>query len=160
MRWINRRVMISRLIWMYHGLFLDILCFGRDMVLGAWQSFSLGVNLLKSRNRQRSLFHVLHCFSLRCETCGYVQGMGPIAATLLCYFEPEHVYASLVRLHDAYSMHSIFSPGFPGLLEAIYIQERITEQMMPDVYAAFKKHITFRNPVLRAVSFCSITPYL
>ncbi|KAH7915687.1 rab-GTPase-TBC domain-containing protein [Hygrophoropsis aurantiaca] len=89
---------------------------------------------------QRSLFHVLHSFSLHCETCGYVQGMGPIAATLLCYFEPERVYAALVRLHDAYSMHTIFSPGFPGLLEAIYVQERIMELMMPGVYAAFKKH--------------------
>ncbi|KAF7307247.1 Rab-GAP TBC domain-containing protein [Mycena indigotica] len=89
---------------------------------------------------QRSLFHVLHCFSLRCSECGYVQGMGPIAATLLCYLDPEKTYASLVRLHDAYSMHSIFSPGFPGLLEAIYVQERITEQMMPDVYKAFQKH--------------------
>ena len=38
---------------------------------------------------QRSLFHVLHCFSIRCHECEYVQGMGPIAATLLCYFEPE-----------------------------------------------------------------------
>jgi hypothetical protein len=38
-------------------------------------------------------------------------------------------------------MHTIFSPGFPGLLEAIYVQERITEQMMPDVYAAFKSHM-------------------
>ncbi|KAF9008191.1 RabGAP/TBC [Hymenopellis radicata] len=90
---------------------------------------------------QRSLFHVLHCFSLRCSTCGYVQGMGPIAATLLCYFDPERVYASLVRLHDSYALHSIFSPGFPGLLEAIYVQERITQEMMPDVYAAFKKHM-------------------
>lgn len=92
-------------------------------------------------NRQRSLFHVLHSFSLRCSDCGYVQGMGPIAATLLCYFEPERVYATLVRLHDAYAMHTIFSPGFPGLLEAIYVQERITEQTMPDVYAAFKNHM-------------------
>ncbi|KAI0778988.1 rab-GTPase-TBC domain-containing protein [Trametes elegans] len=90
---------------------------------------------------QRSLFHVLHSLSLRCETCGYCQGMGPIAATLLCYFEPERAYASLVRLHDSYSMHSIFSPGFPGLLEAIYVQERLTEQMMPAVYSAFKKHM-------------------
>ena len=88
--------------------------------------------------RQRSLFHVLHSFSLHCTDCGYVQGMGPIAATLLCYFEPERVYASLVRLHDAYAMHRIFSPGFPGLLEALYVQERITEQTMPEVYAAFK----------------------
>ncbi|KAF9056052.1 rab-GTPase-TBC domain-containing protein [Panaeolus papilionaceus] len=90
---------------------------------------------------QRSLFHVLHSFSLRCPTCGYVQGMGPIAATLLCYFEPERAYASLVILHDAYNMHDVFSPGFPGLLEAIYVQERIMETMMPAVYAAFKKHL-------------------
>lgn len=67
--------------------------------------------------------------------------MGPIAATLLCYFEPERVYASLVRIHDAYQMHNIFSPGFPGLLEAIYVQERIIEQMMPEVYSAFKNHM-------------------
>jgi hypothetical protein len=26
---------------------------------------------------------------MRCHECEYVQGMGPIAATLLCYFEPE-----------------------------------------------------------------------
>ena len=91
--------------------------------------------------RQRSLFHVLHSLSLRCEECGYCQGMGPLAATLLCYFEPERAYASLVRIHDAYNMHAIFSPGFPGLLEAIYVQERLTEQMLPAVYAAFKKHM-------------------
>ncbi|CDO73439.1 hypothetical protein BN946_scf185013.g74 [Trametes cinnabarina] len=90
---------------------------------------------------QRSLFHVLHSLSLRCDSCGYCQGMGPIAATLLCYFEPERAYASLVRLHDSYSMHAIFSPGFPGLLEAIYMQERLTEQMLPAVYAAFKRHM-------------------
>lgn len=86
---------------------------------------------------QRSLFHVLHAFSLRCADCGYVQGMGPIAATLLCYYEPEKVYAVLVHLHDAYAMHTIFSPGFPGLLESIYVQERVMERMMPDVYASF-----------------------
>jgi hypothetical protein len=67
--------------------------------------------------------------------------MGPIAATLLCYLDPENVYASLVRLHDAYDMHAIFAPGFPGLLESIYVQERVTEEMMPGVYAAFKKHM-------------------
>ncbi|KAH0837909.1 RabGAP/TBC [Lanmaoa asiatica] len=90
---------------------------------------------------QRSLFHVLHSFSLRCEQCGYVQGMGPIAATLLCYFGPEKVYAALTHLHDAYAMHMVFSPGFPGLLETIYVQEQIMRLKMPDVYAAFKKHM-------------------
>jgi len=101
---------------------------------------------------QRSLFHVLHCFSLLCDSCGYCQGMGPIAATLLCYFDPEvssprliaeslssrkRVYSLMVRLHDVYGMHSIFAPGFPGLLEAFYVQERLMEYLMPDVYKSF-----------------------
>ncbi|KAF6754202.1 rab-GTPase-TBC domain-containing protein, partial [Ephemerocybe angulata] len=90
---------------------------------------------------QRSLFHVLHAFSLRCETCGYVQGMGPITSTLLSYMSPSLAYTSLVRLHDAYSLHTVFSPGFPGLLEAIYVQERLTQVAMPGVYAAFQKNM-------------------
>ena len=63
--------------------------------------------------------------------------MGPLAATLLCYYEPEKVYAMLVHLHDSYLMHTIFAPGFPGLLESIYVQERIMERMLPGVFAAF-----------------------
>ncbi|KAL5494688.1 hypothetical protein ACEPAI_149 [Sanghuangporus weigelae] len=90
---------------------------------------------------QRSLFHTLHSFSLVCNECGYCQGMGPIAATLLCYYEPEKVYSFLVHFHDEYELHDIFLPGFPGLLEAIYVQERIMERMLPSVFAAFKKHM-------------------
>ncbi|KAG8794254.1 hypothetical protein FRC12_025167 [Ceratobasidium sp. 428] len=90
---------------------------------------------------QRSLFHVLHAFSLLCPSCGYVQGMGPIAATLLNYFEPERTYAILVRLHDEYEMHTIFQPGFPGLLESIYVQERLVERVMPGVYQSLSKHM-------------------
>lgn len=97
--------------------------------------------VIDQMSSQRSLFHVLHSFSLRCGTCGYVQGMGPIAATLLSYMAPSLAYTSLVRLHDAYAMHSIFAPGFPGLLEAIYVQERLTQTTMPGVYAAFQKHM-------------------
>jgi USP6 N-terminal-like protein len=66
--------------------------------------------------------------------------MGPVAATLLSYMDPLRVYISLVRLHDKYSMHSIFSPGFPGLLEAIFVQEQLTQHLMPAVYDAFKQH--------------------
>ncbi|KAB5587963.1 Rab-GTPase-TBC domain containing protein [Ceratobasidium theobromae] len=90
---------------------------------------------------QRSLFYVLHAFAQLCPSCGYVQGMGPIAATLLNYFEPERTYAILVRLHDEYAMHSIFQPGFPGLLESIYVQERLVERIMPAVYHALSKHM-------------------
>ncbi|KAI5829295.1 RabGAP/TBC [Schizophyllum commune Tattone D] len=89
---------------------------------------------------QRALFHVLHSFSLYCDTCGYVQGMGPIASTLLLHLPPSTVYTLLCFMHSspAYSLHSMFAPGFPGLLEAIYVQERIMQTTMPDVYAALR----------------------
>jgi len=80
--------------------------------------------------------------------------MGPIAATLLSYLDApvslrprsalwktslirvsqQRVYAMMVRIHDAYQMHSIFIHGFPGLLECFYVQERLIEQVMPEVY--------------------------
>jgi len=34
-------------------------------------------------------------------------------------------------------MHSIFAPGFPGLLEGFYVQERLMEWLMPAVYKSF-----------------------
>ncbi|GAA5891792.1 hypothetical protein JCM6882_006209 [Rhodosporidiobolus microsporus] len=90
---------------------------------------------------QRALFHVLHAFGLRSEEIGgYCQGMGPIAATLLCYFEPERAYAGLCRLFDQYQLGHIFAPGFPGLVEAFYVQEKLVELLMPDVHAAFNEH--------------------
>lgn len=49
----------------------------------------------------------------------------------------QRAYSLLVRLHDDYGMHSIFAPGFPGLLEAFYVQERLMEHLMPDVYQSF-----------------------
>ncbi|BEJ12645.1 hypothetical protein CspHIS471_0211050 [Cutaneotrichosporon sp. HIS471] len=90
---------------------------------------------------QRALFHVLHAFSQSCGTCGYCQGMGSVAATLLCYFEPERTYSLMVRLHDLYDLHGMFAPGFPGLLETFYVQERLMESIMPDVYASFKRNM-------------------
>ncbi|GAA5873022.1 hypothetical protein JCM16303_006917 [Sporobolomyces ruberrimus] len=90
---------------------------------------------------QRALFHVLHAFGLRSENVGgYCQGMGPIAATLLCYFEPERAFAGLCRLFDQYHLENIFEPGFPGLMEVFYVQERLIELLMPDVHKAFNEH--------------------
>jgi hypothetical protein len=39
-------------------------------------------------------------------------------------------------------MHSIFAPGFPGLLEAFYVQERLMEYLMPELYQSFVSHFT------------------
>lgn len=64
---------------------------------------------------QRSLFHLLHCFSLFCKDCGYCQGMGPIAATLLCYLTEEVSYDFLCSLHGRVpSVHLPSSPAIPS----------------------------------------------
>ena len=81
---------------------------------------------------QRNLFHVLHAFSL--QPNGYCQGMGPIAATLLCYYEPEKAYAMLSLLDKYYGMHDVFKHGFPGLLEHLHVQDEIVKLTMPKVF--------------------------
>lgn len=90
---------------------------------------------------QRALFQVLHAFGMYCETCGYCQGMGPIAATLLNYFDAEMAYVAMVRLHDWYDFHQIFAPGFPGLVECFYIQERVIEYLLPNIHKVFTQQM-------------------
>lgn len=86
---------------------------------------------------QRSLFHVLHAMSMLCEQCGYCQGMGPIAATLLCYFSPERAYAAMVSMHNHLNLHTTFSPGFPGLVENLFVQDQLLRKYAPELAAVF-----------------------
>jgi Rab-GTPase-TBC domain len=67
---------------------------------------------------QRLLFQVLHCISLKFPAYGYVQGMAPIAATLLCYFPDEIAFVMLVRLWQDKGLKEFFSPEFDGLMTA------------------------------------------
>lgn len=90
---------------------------------------------------QRALFQVLHSFGMYCKTCGYCQGMGPIAATLLSYFSAEDAFVFMVRIHDNYRFHDVFAPGFPGLLECFYIQEKLIEFLIPAVDKTFKEQM-------------------
>lgn len=46
-------------------------------------------------------------------------------------------YVCMVRLHDWYNLHTIFAPGFPGLVECFYIQERLIEHLLPEVHKTF-----------------------
>lgn len=83
---------------------------------------------------QRSLFKVLHCFSLLCADCGYCQGMGSLTVTLLCYFPEEVAYSVLVSLHDSsakFNLHQVFYPGFPGLMEQFHVQEHLMQLLLP-----------------------------
>lgn len=75
--------------------------------------------------RERSVFHVLHAFSPHCMACGYVQGMGPSAATLLSNWIACAL--CLCRCTTPYTLHRVFDAGFPGMFEAICaVHERVT----------------------------------
>lgn len=65
--------------------------------------------------------------------------MGPITSTLLLYLPPSHVYDLLTRLHSpAYNLHSTFAPGFPGLMENVFLLESLIRVYMPPVYENLK----------------------
>jgi hypothetical protein len=48
----------------------------------------------------------------------------------------------MIYLHDAYNMHSIFAPGFPGMLECFHAQEELVKLLMPDVAEVFVSNLT------------------
>lgn len=90
---------------------------------------------------QRALFHVLHAMSMLCDQCGYCQGMGPIAATLLCYFSPERAYAAMTMMHNHLNLHSTFAPGFPGLVENLFVQDQLLRKYMPELVEVFDEQM-------------------
>lgn len=74
-----------------------------------------GHALFKTRfgHGQRALFHVLHAFSQTCGTCGYCQGMGSVAATLLCYFAPEVSFVCVSLKLTTARLHAPRAPARP-----------------------------------------------
>ncbi|KAF2202042.1 RabGAP/TBC [Delitschia confertaspora ATCC 74209] len=71
------------------------------------------------RGGQRLLFRVLHAMSLYLPDTGYVQGMAPLAATLLCYYEEDKAFVMLVRLWQLRGLEKLYETGFAGLMEAL-----------------------------------------
>ncbi|KAF2272174.1 RabGAP/TBC [Westerdykella ornata] len=71
------------------------------------------------RGGQRLLFRVLHAMSLYLPETGYVQGMAPLAATLLCYYEEDKAFVMLVRLWMHRGLEKLYEKGFTGLMEAL-----------------------------------------
>ncbi|KAK0747537.1 hypothetical protein B0T21DRAFT_278011 [Apiosordaria backusii] len=68
------------------------------------------------RGGQRLLFRVLHAISLFFPELGYVQGMAPLAATLLCYFDEERCFVMLVRMWRYRGLEHLYKPGFAELM--------------------------------------------
>ncbi|KAI0853674.1 hypothetical protein F5Y00DRAFT_223279 [Daldinia vernicosa] len=71
------------------------------------------------RGGQRLLFRVLHALSLYYPDTGYVQGMAPLAATFLSYFDEEMCFVMLVRLWKYRGLNRMYGSGFVALIEAL-----------------------------------------
>lgn len=71
------------------------------------------------RGGQRLLFRILHAISLYFPDTGYVQGMAPLAATLLCYYDEERCFIMMVRLWRYRGLSRLYSPNFEGLLSTL-----------------------------------------
>ena len=77
------------------------------------------VRVKLTSNSQRLLFRVLHAMSLYLPETGYVQGMAPLAATLLCYYEEDRAFVMLVRLWMLRGLERLYESGFSGLMDAL-----------------------------------------
>ncbi|KAI2466831.1 TBC domain-containing protein [Annulohypoxylon bovei var. microspora] len=71
------------------------------------------------RGGQRLLFRVLHALSLYFPETGYVQGMAPLAATFLSYFDEERCFIMLVRLWKYRGLNRMYQSGFVELMGAL-----------------------------------------
>ncbi|KAI1822370.1 rab-GTPase-TBC domain-containing protein [Xylaria intraflava] len=71
------------------------------------------------RGGQRLLFRVLHAMSLYFPETGYVQGMAPLAATLLSYYDEEQCFIMLARLWQFRGLNRIYQSGFVELMGAL-----------------------------------------
>ncbi|KAH8157347.1 hypothetical protein CIB48_g10905 [Xylaria polymorpha] len=71
------------------------------------------------RGGQRLLFRVLHALSLYFPETGYVQGMAPLATTLLSYYDEERCFVMLVRLWQFRGLNRIYQSGFVELIGAL-----------------------------------------
>ncbi|KAI0378462.1 rab-GTPase-TBC domain-containing protein [Hypomontagnella monticulosa] len=76
------------------------------------------------RGGQRLLFRVLHALSLYFPETGYVQGMAPLAATFLSYFDEEACFIMLVRLWKYRGLNRMYQSGFEELMAALKDFER------------------------------------
>ncbi|KAK6346979.1 hypothetical protein TWF696_007073 [Orbilia brochopaga] len=96
------------------------------------------------RGGQRLLFRVLHAISLYFPDIGYVQGMASLAATFLCYYDEDAAFIMLVRLFELRGLHTLYSNGFGGLMDALH--EFDTEWLQPSHPLVSQKLVCFHTP--------------
>lgn len=73
----------------------------------------------KNSGGQALLSRVLRALALYFPAIGYAQGMGPLVATLLCYFPEERAFVMAVRMWQHRGVVELFGPDFAGMKRAL-----------------------------------------
>ncbi|KAI5863383.1 rab-GTPase-TBC domain-containing protein [Durotheca rogersii] len=108
------------------------------------------------RGGQRLLFRVLHALSLYFPDTRYVQGMAPLAATLLSYYDEETCFVMLVRLWKHRGLNRMYQSGFEELISALKdfeqqwlddkdVAQKLTELCIDPTAYATKWYLTLFN---------------
>ncbi|RKP23557.1 rab-GTPase-TBC domain-containing protein, partial [Syncephalis pseudoplumigaleata] len=77
---------------------------------------------------QRHLFNILYAYSNAVPEVGYCQGMASTPAK--CHQRAFVIMRMLFAKHD---LERLFQPGFPALMEAIFVQTRLLTSSSPDL---------------------------
>ncbi|PKY02647.1 Rab6 GTPase activator GAPCenA [Aspergillus campestris IBT 28561] len=96
--------------------------------LGARTSYS---RYFVSQGNQEGLFGLCKAYALYDEAVGYAQGMNFIAMPLLFNMDEVEAFTLLTKLMNQYGLREMFIQDMPGLHRALYLFERLLEDLEP-----------------------------
>jgi len=90
---------------------------------------------------QLELFRVLRAYAAYDSEVAYCQGMGFLAAVIVCYIPSEDAFWLLVAVlqHREYDMRQLFRPGMPKFRPVMQRFSKMLEQTVPRVYNHFSR---------------------
>ena len=91
---------------------------------------------------QTSLFNSLKAYSVYNKQVGYCQGMGFIMAVFLLYMTEEDAFFLLAQLITKHEMNGLFEPGFPALIQCLYVHDQLLQSTLPRLAAHFVSRTT------------------
>ncbi|EKX72063.1 TBC domain containing protein [Theileria equi strain WA] len=92
----------------------------------------------KSQHVRKSLFNILHAYSLFNPDIGYCQGMSFIAGILLLYMNEEDAFFTMISILEKNNLKKFFSPGMEMVDRFCYRLEKLIKIKLPRLYKHFK----------------------
>lgn len=89
---------------------------------------------------KEALFRVLKAYSIYDAEVGYCQGLNFVVAVLLMYLTEEESFWILISLMESpsFSFRDVVRPGFPGLIQHLYIFHKLFRANLPKLHAHFQ----------------------